>query len=319
VDLDRLEAALGGQASVDVAYSLGALEIASGYFPLRGPSGAVEAVLGLEAGEPFSAARRGMARSLAVSLAISLAGALALAGVAASWSRAERGRASLEIEAARGEAAARAAAAAAHEIRHPLAVIRGVVELMKERGRERLGERDQRALDDVLGEVERLRRMAQDFLELSAERVSVEGAVDLEAVLREAARGVEASFPAIRIRCPPGPYPALRGDAGRLRQVLANLLGNAAVAQGVGDVAVAVEVDADGAAVRLRVRDRGPGVAPEVRARLFEPFFTTRANGTGLGLAVSRRIAEAHGGSLQLVEAPGPGATFELRLPIASG
>ena len=69
----------------------------------------------------------------------------------------------------------------------------------------------------------------------------------------------------------------------------------------------------------LTVRDTGPGVAPEHRASLFEPLFSTKARGTGLGLWVCRQVVERHGGTIRLREGEGPGATFEVRLPIAPG
>jgi signal transduction histidine kinase len=70
---------------------------------------------------------------------------------------------------------------------------------------------------------------------------------------------------------------------------------------------------------RVAVVDNGPGIAPEDRARLFEPFFSRKPNGTGLGLATSRRLVEAHGGRLEVEEAPGGGAAFVLHLPAARG
>jgi signal transduction histidine kinase len=78
---------------------------------------------------------------------------------------------------------------------------------------------------------------------------------------------------------------------------------------------VTVQARAGRQDVRISVRDRGPGIAPEARDRLFEPFFSTKETGTGLGLALSRRIVERHGGSLRLADPGPPGAAFEVRLP----
>jgi signal transduction histidine kinase len=178
-----------------------------------------------------------------------------------------------------------------------------------------LAPRDEQALQDVLGEVERLRGLTQDFLDLAADKPLVLSRLDLADVLDEAARGAEASFPQIRVRRAIERLPALDADAGRLRQVFANLLANAAQAQGQGELVLSAQ--ADGASVRVVVRDQGPGVPSELRARLFDPFVTGRETGTGLGLAISRRLVERHGGSLSLLDENGPGAAFEVRLPAA--
>jgi signal transduction histidine kinase len=196
----------------------------------------------------------------------------------------------------------------------PLTVISGTVELMRLRAPD-LAPRDEQALQDVLGEVERLRRLTQDFLDLAADKPLVLSRLDLAEVLDEAARGAEASFPQIRVRRAIERLPALDADAGRLRQVFANLLANAAQAQGQGELVLSAQ--ADGASVRVVVRDQGPGVPRELRARLFDPFVTGKETGTGLGLAISRRMVERHGGSLSLLEEAGTGAAFEVRLPAA--
>jgi signal transduction histidine kinase len=205
------------------------------------------------------------------------------------------------------------AAMAAHEIRNPLGVIRGTVELMRERSGAKLSARDKEALEDVLGEVERLRRLTEDLLDLSADRPLASQRVELSEVLEEAARATEAAFPAVKVRRSFAELPPVEGDAGRLRQVFANLLQNAAQAQGEGEVRLAAEPD--GSAVRVRVEDDGPGVPPEIRQRLFDLFVTGKANGTGLGLALCRRLVERHGGSVTLVPEQRKGSTFEVRLP----
>jgi two-component system OmpR family sensor kinase len=309
VDVARVQAALGGQITVGRAYDLGDLAIQTAYFPLRAPGGEVS-VLALEAGRSFAAARTGLRRALGVGVGLAFAGALALFGVAMGARRAERREREIAERAARGEAVTRMAAAVAHEIRNPLGIIRGAVELVRERAGQGLRPRDQERLQDVLGEVERLRALTEDFLDLSADRPLQAELVDLGVLAEEAARGSRALHPDLDVWVSLGPA-TVRADPARLRQVLANLLANAAQA---GAHRAELRGGVQDGAVHLIVADDGPGVAAELRARLFEPFATSRPGGTGLGLAVSRRIVERHGGALRLAS-ESPGAVFELVLP----
>jgi signal transduction histidine kinase len=110
--------------------------------------------------------------------------------------------------------------------------------------------------------------------------------------------------------------PKLAGSAQALQQVVLNLTANALQAMpGGGRLDCRTRwLPAEGEA-ELRVRDTGPGVPAELRGRLFEPFFTTRAEGTGLGLALCREIVRQHGGRIELAESDGHGAEFVVHLP----
>jgi two-component system, OmpR family, sensor kinase len=315
VDPQRLERAFQGEASVAPTYSIGELTVASGYFPMRASGGEVRAVLGLEAGLMFIEARRTLSRALAVGLVLSLVCALALAVVAVRWSAAEQARLQAAERAVQIETLRKMAAMAAHEIRNPLSIISGTVELMRERSKAALGERDRGSLESILGEVDRLRQLTDDFLDLSAARPLSLREVQLADLLEEVARATEAAFPGIQVRCEVNALPPVSADRGRLRQVFANLLTNAAQAQQTGELCV--RANAQGGAVCVDVEDRGPGISPEVQARLFDPFVTTKARGTGLGLAISRQLVIRHGGNLSLVEGGPPGTTFRVQLPRA--
>ena len=315
VDGARAAQAFAGRASVAFAFAMGDLNVATGYFPVRAPDGSVPFVLALEAGQSFADARTRVRRAMWTGVALSLLGALALAAVARQWARGEEQRRHVAERAARGDALARMAAMAAHEIRNPIGIIRGAVELVQERAGERLGANDREALADVIGEVERLRRLTQDFLDLAREPALTKAPTDLAEIAGDAARGLARTYPAVTVMLEV-PALVLEADAARLRQVLGNLLVNAAEA---GAHHVAVRSEVDGGFAHVLVRDDGPGVEPGLHDRLFDPFATGRANGTGLGLAISRRIAERHGGWLALVSSAGPGATFDLRLPLGKG
>ncbi len=208
------------------------------------------------------------------------------------------------------------AAGLAHELRNPLASISGCVELL--RGASGLSDEDKRVLGIVLRETGRLDALLTRFLEFTRPAPPQRRRVDLSAVAGEtldvfardpAANGVEIerSLALAPVAC----------DPDQLRQVLWNLLANAAQAMresGKGRrIRVACEPLAAGGA-SVTVEDEGPGIPADAAARIFTPFFTTKANGTGLGLAVVQRIADAHGGSVSVETPPGGGARFTVRL-----
>lgn len=112
--------------------------------------------------------------------------------------------------------------------------------------------------------------------------------------------------------------PRVLGSVSELQRVLINLVINAADACGKGGHIFVQAISDDGRNLELSVTDDGPGVPPELREKIFEPFFSTKTagDGTGLGLALSRSIAETHRGSLELEPSTRPGTTFTLRLPV---
>lgn len=315
VDGARAARALGGTPSLAFGYAVGDLRVATAYFPVRGQDARVRSVLVLEAGQGFAAARSRLTGALWAGVGLSVVAALALGALAWRWSRAEERHLRAAERAARADALARMAAMAAHEIRNPLGVIRGAVELVRARSGVDLAPRDQHALADVLGEVERLRRLTEDLLDVAREPELAVGPVDLAEVAREAALSLERVHPEVVVRTSVQPLP-VEGDPARLRQVLGNLLLNAAQA---GAQRIELRGAPEAGSARLEVRDDGPGVAEAMRARLFEPFATGRAAGKGLGLAIAKRIVVRHGGSLALVPDGRPGATFELRMPLRPG
>lgn len=311
VDPERVAAAFAGAVSIGSSYEVGGVAVRTGYFPVRSGESIV-AVLGLEAGVGFSGNSHRLERALAISVLLALLGAVALGILATRQIRVERSRQQALSRAARAELLAQIAAAAAHEIRNPLGVIRGTVELMQERAGAGLPERDRAALADVLAEVARLKQLTEDLLDLSADRPLEIGPVALEGLLRETVEAAQATSQATRIELACPPLPQIQGDAGRLRQVFFNLIQNAIQAAPNGKVTVTGLREAQG--VKVAIADDGPGLSPEIAARLFEPFVTGRAGGTGLGLAVSRRFVERHGGTLRGFDS-GHGAIFEVALP----
>jgi signal transduction histidine kinase len=132
--------------------------------------------------------------------------------------------------------------------------------------------------------------------------------------------GVPARERGVEVRGSSAPETAFRGNERLLRQMLMNLLDNA-VRHTPGQGHVEARFAVCEGAVEIAVKDEGPGVPPEVRERIFERFFRAEADrsrpaGAGLGLAIARCIAEAHGGTLALVESGPSGSTFLARLPL---
>ena len=316
VDPERLGRAFGGTSSVGPGYALGDLVVLAGYFPIRGPDRAVESVLVLEAGQSFVAPRTRLARARAIGVALSILSALGLGLAAARWARAERERRLAAEQSARAEGLSRVAAMAAHEIRNPLGVIRGTVDLMRERSGAVLAERDLAALGDIGEEVERLRQLTQDLLDLSNDRPLALAPVAVGEILAEVSRAAERSFPGIHVRLDGASLPPLEADGARLRQVFTNLLANAAQAQKEGEIFVSTVRRAR--AVSITVADQGPGVPAAAEARLFDLYFTTKSGGTGLGLAIARRLVEHHGGTIVYERNQPTGARFEVTLPLRS-
>jgi signal transduction histidine kinase len=173
-----------------------------------------------------------------------------------------------------------------------------------------------------------MRRLVEGLLDLArldaGQGNLARGPVDLGALLRSVAEGLElrAAEKGIRLRQEVGPLPALAGDGDRLRQVFTNLLDNALKHTAQGG-AVTVAAAASDGAVEVVVIDTGPGIPAEDLPRIFERFYQVdksrkaAGRGAGLGLAISREIVLAHGGSLRAESVVGLGSKFVVRLPIA--
>lgn len=205
----------------------------------------------------------------------------------------------------------RLAAGVAHEINNPLGVILGYVRVLRKKAQGSLAE-DLEVIED---EAVRCQEIVDGLLALSRPASASGGPVNLRelcdevvARLREAGHFSEVSITVEGAGI-------VEGQGPRLRQVVLNLVKNAAEAAGPGGTVGVQVAPTDGGQVCLSVTDTGPGVPAESRERLFEPFFTTKPAGTGLGLAVSQAIAQAHGGSIELGAQEAKGATFTLRLP----
>ena len=213
-----------------------------------------------------------------------------------------------------------------HELRTPLNAILGFGQVLGSDARQPLSPTQQARLDemmrgarhllDLINGLLDLGRIEAGRLEIRLRALSVQAVVDEALALMQALAARQAVHLPVRWQGPPGL--AVRADHTRLLQVLLNLLGNAIKYNRPGG-SVAVLWQRDGAALRLGVRDEGPGLHPEDRSRLFQPFERLGAEGsgiegTGIGLALSRHLVQAMGGEIEVDSAPGEGSTFWLRL-----
>jgi signal transduction histidine kinase len=209
------------------------------------------------------------------------------------------------------------AAGIGHELRNPLAVVETSAFLVTRR-LEELHVADpgiERHMQKITGEVQRSTRTITDLLELARRRAPKRRTIDALAFVTDAV--ARAALPAgVKVTVEVAAGLPLDADAEQLERVITNLLVNAGQAMnGVGQVWI--EGEREAAATTLRVRDDGPGVPADVGDRVFEALFTTKAKGSGLGLALCRRIVEAHGGTIAVESQLGVGTTFIVSIPFA--
>lgn len=219
----------------------------------------------------------------------------------------------------------RLAGGLAHELKNPLSTLGMHLALLREQWEQddsALAHRSVRSLNTIEKEVSRLNDILEDFLrfartgELELERTSLNDLIEqVVAFLRPEAeaRGIEIeTFLDANL-------PLLELDPARIKQVILNLLINARQAmseRGWGRITVITRPDsAGGYGEILEIVDDGPGMDPETLARAYEVYFSTKKGGSGLGLALVRRVVEAHRGQVEIQSSPGHGTRVMLRLP----
>jgi signal transduction histidine kinase len=221
----------------------------------------------------------------------------------------------------------RFAATVAHEVRNSLNFINLSIDQIRAKhlgGDERTGHELQRNLRNIKDEISRLNRLVNDFLAAGRQAPPELAPCDLAATLVQAVALVEkqATRQAIAIiRDLPSDLPILQADGAQMKTCFLNILTNAiqAMPQG-GEIHVAAGVDSSAnggqGAVQVRFADTGPGIPLEDREKIFAPFYSTKATGFGLGLAITRKIVEDHGGRIYVTESAGPGTVIVVELPL---
>ena len=246
-------------------------------------------------------------RALLPASSAAAAALVGLALVAVRGARRERARELEAVDRRRLEGLGRAGAGLAHQLRNPLATVKGSCQLLLE---ESDGDSRPR-LERILGEVDRMDRLLAELLDYARPPTAEPAMLQLEPFLAEIARGDER----VVVACPP--HLAATVDPEHLREILVNLLDNARAVSDDGS-RIEVVVRRRGRLLETDVADRGPGPGSNPEA-WFEPYATGRHDGTGLGLPIARALAMANGGSLELVARPGGGAVARLRLLAVEG
>jgi len=220
-----------------------------------------------------------------------------------------------ELEAERLRAFREVARRVAHEIKNPLTAMRIAVEQV---GRPSAGggpdQRRALALEVLAAETDRLERLAREFADFGRLPEGPMSEVDLVELLEELGRTAVPEQVAVLVHANGGGRRSIQGHYDPLRRAFSNLFRNAAEAMG-GNGTIDVHVAGEGRGMVVKVADHGPGIPQALRGRVFEPYMTTKVDGTGLGLALVRQTVDAHGGTIAASETPGGGATFTLVFP----
>ena len=211
------------------------------------------------------------------------------------------------------------AAGVAHEINNPMAIIRGNTELLQMSVPPDADNREE--VDTIFQQTGRVERIVANLLRFARQERRHLGSVSVNGLLREIVSQVGHQVPLAGIDIREeyaAPMPEIEGDGDQLRQVFTNLVINAVQAMpSGGKLTICTETDAG--ACMITVADTGSGIAPENLEQIFNPFFTTKPGGVGLGLAISAKIVGDHGGVISVDSEPDAGAIFLVSLPASSG
>ena len=309
VDNEPLARALTGEAAYGQRYRVDGIDLKSAFAPVVGPLGDIVGVVGVEAPANFFGALSDARWTQAIAMATGLALIVALTAVMAHfWRRTETSERALN-ESQRLAMVGQMTATMAHEVRNPLSVIRATAERL----RRKYGDGSE-LFDFIPEEVDRLDRLTRWYLNFARPVRGELEPLDLAVLVDECVGRLRKEFEAARIAvetsAAEGTMPIL-ADRDRVTQALLNVLMNAQQAmESGGRLTVSVERGAESFAAV--VSDTGPGIPQKDLARVFEPFHTTKANGSGLGLAVVRQVMDEHGGHVLIHSSPGDGTTVRL-------
>ncbi|MBI5025630.1 MAG: PAS domain-containing protein [Nitrospirae bacterium] len=205
----------------------------------------------------------------------------------------------------------------AHELRNPMGVIAGYAKLLSKRS----DPSQKTIVNEILREIDGMDKIIMELLAFARPTELNITAINLKDLIEDAAFSTVGGNPAIKLRISgASPSITIRGDEVLLRQALTNILKNAAEAMPDGG-GLDIKITSVEGKVEISTRDTGPGIPEEVRKKIFLPFYTTKEDGTGLGLALVQKIIVSHGGSIEVESSErvsdkeGQGTTFRITLP----
>ena len=316
-----LAQALAGRSAVSPPFRHDGRLVQAGFAPVHDEAGRVLAAVAVEADPVYTGVVAGLGRKLLVIALVTLLAIVLLAAfvIRGAWSAAQ-----LERRLSRAEnlaAMGRLTATLAHEIKNPLAIIRGSAQRLG-----RLEPEARRMADFVVEEADRLSRTVARYLQFA--RGGSEGAGPAAGEAGDAAAALAATLDLLdgelrarRVALERGPLPAAAPvalDNESLKQLYLNLILNALEAMPEGG-SLAVGLSERGGRIEVSLSDNGPGIPPDVLRRLGNPFYTTKATGSGLGLFLARRLAQSAGGDLRIASEAGRGTTCVVRLARRKG
>ena len=208
----------------------------------------------------------------------------------------------------------------AHEIKNPLTPIQLSAERLQFKLADKLSDGDAamlaRGTQTIINQVQAMKRMVNDFRDYARMPAPEVDELDLNDLIGEVLGLYESSSAIIESRLAPD-LSLVLGDATQLRQIIHNLLRNAEDAlEGREGTRILIQTETAGRQAKLTIADNGPGFPVELLPRIFEPYVTTKARGTGLGLPIVKKIVEEHQGTIEISNAPEGGARIEIRLPL---
>jgi len=210
------------------------------------------------------------------------------------------------------------AAGMAHEIRNPLTSIRGFLQLLQHRYNPEGPEREYFQI--MLEELDRINNIIKEFLSLAKPSQPQLKITDINELISETLllAEQEALMNEVMLKFIKGEnLPLVFLDPAQIKQVILNIISNAIHATGPGgQVEITSHVDLEENMLVINIKDNGPGIPPEQLPKIFDPFYTTKEQGTGLGLTLSQRIIEGHGGKIKVSSRVGEGSCFSIYLPL---